>query len=94
MQTGESMSQVFFSSATASVFLRLKHPVVHVAIIPCDMGSQGEGIGEKDRGWQLERGRETDPILVLHKGTTDSNPFISPFKRLKRWAGNPITITS
>lgn len=43
--------------ATASVFVQQKHPVVYVAIIPCDMGSQGEGIGglgEKDRGWQLE----------------------------------------
>lgn len=35
----------YFHSATASVFLLQKHPVVYVAIIPCDMGSQGEGIG-------------------------------------------------
>lgn len=57
---GERMRRVclfvFFSPATVSVFLQQKHPVVYVAIIPCDMGSQGEGIGglgEKDRGWQL-----------------------------------------
>lgn len=49
----------FFSPATTSVSLWQKHPVVYVAIIPCDMGSQGEGIGglgEKDRGWQLDEG--------------------------------------
>jgi len=50
-------------------------------MIPCDMGSQGEGIGElgeKDRGWQLrererergrERQREASPVPALQKDT-------------------------
>ena len=80
-----------FSWATASVSLRQKHPVVYVAIIPCDMGSQGEGIGglgEKDRGWQLwaERGRgterETSPVLSPRRGTLVSD-----------WANAPIYIS-
>lgn len=62
----------YFPPATASVFLRQKHPVVYVAIIPCDMGSQGErigGLGEKDRGWQVckrERGRQTEKEKTGH----------------------------
>lgn len=55
MQTKHTLTDLneYFSSATPSVFLRQKHPVVNVSIIPCDVSSQEEGIGglgEKDRG--------------------------------------------
>lgn len=40
-----------------SLSLRQKHPAVCVAIIPCDMGSRGEGIGRLG-GRRLGKGRE------------------------------------
>lgn len=61
----------FLQQVRMSFSLRQKHPVVCVAIIPCDMSSQGEGIGRLG-GWRLGKGREE-----AHKGESNAKTFPS-----------------
>lgn len=106
MQTKHSnlLKYEYFSSATPSVFLRQKHPVVNVSIIPCDVSSQEEGIGglgEKDRGWttirEAERERKGErrlPLLLpCRKKVLDSSQRAHLYHTLKSpWKNGQVTL--